>query len=127
MNAAPDGDWLVELTADANRGNLPSMPDDKAILAAIKKFADAVTAKMNALTAGEPEDQLRGPFETFMHEVGRALALDRVCAGETRLPGRLGKPDYAVHTAKLLAGYVELKAPGKGANPARFADQRNRE
>ena len=31
------------------------MPDDKAILAALKKFADAVTAKMTTLTAGEPE------------------------------------------------------------------------
>jgi len=96
------------------------MPDDKAILAALKKFADSVTAKMNTLTAGEPEDQLRGPFEVFMREVGHALALDVVCTGETKLPGRLGKPDYAVHAPKLLAGYVELKAPGVGANPARF-------
>jgi hypothetical protein len=96
------------------------MPDDKAILAALQRFADTVTAKMKALTPGEPEDQLRGPFEVFMEEVGKALALEVVCAGETRLAGRLGKPDYAVHAAKLLAGYVELKAPGVGANPARF-------
>jgi len=39
---------------------------EKAILPALKKFAEAVTAKMNQLTAGEPEDQLRGPFEVFM-------------------------------------------------------------
>jgi hypothetical protein len=96
------------------------MPNDKAILAALRKFADAVTEKMNALIAGEPEDQLRGPFEVFMEEAGKALALKVVCAGETRLPGRLGKPDYAVHAAKLLAGYVELKKPGLGANPSRF-------
>jgi hypothetical protein len=97
------------------------MPDDKAILAALKNFADAVTAKMNTLTIGEPEDQLRGPCEVFMQEVGQALALKVVCAGEVRLPGRVGKPDYAVHAAKLLAGYVELKAPGIGADPTRFA------
>ena len=96
------------------------MPDDKAILAALKKFADAVTAKMTTLTAGEPEDQLRGPFEVFMKEVGQTLAVKVVCAGEVRLPGRVGKPDYAIHAAKLLAGYVELKAPGFGANPSRF-------
>jgi len=96
------------------------MPDEKATLAALQRFADAVTAKMKALTPGEPEDQLRGPFETFIQEVGRALALKIVCTGETRLAGRLGKPDYAVHAAKLLAGYVELKAPGIGANPNRF-------
>jgi len=96
------------------------MPDDKAILATLQDFAEAVTAKMTTLTVGEPEDQLRGPFENFMQEVGHALAIDVVSTGETRLAGRLGKPDYAVHAAKLLAGYVELKAPGVGANPARF-------
>ena len=96
------------------------MPDEKAILDALRHFADAVTAKMNQLTAGEPENQLRGPFETFMKEAGRALASKIVCTGETKLPGRMGKPDYAVHLNKLLAGYVELKAPGVGAEPSRF-------
>ncbi len=62
---------------------------EKAILAALRKFAGAVTAKMTTLTAGEPEDQLRAPFETFMQEVGQAIAREIVCTGETRLPGRL--------------------------------------
>jgi len=35
------------------------MPDDTAMLTALKKFADSVTAKMTTLSAGEPEDQLR--------------------------------------------------------------------
>ncbi len=96
------------------------MPDDEAILAALRKFADTVKAKTNALTPGEPEDQLRGPFDVFMQEVGQALALRVVCAGEVALPGRMGKPDFAVHATDLLAGYVELKAPGVGANPNRF-------
>ena len=46
-------------------------PEEETTFAALKKFADAVTAKMNTLTAGEPEDQLRAPFELFMQEVGR--------------------------------------------------------
>ena len=104
-----------------------SMPDDKVILAALKKFADSVTAKMTTLTVGEPEDQLRGPFEVFMQEVGQALALKVVCAGEVRLPGRMGKPDYAVHVAKLLTGFAELKAPGVGANPNRFTGHNARQ
>jgi hypothetical protein len=91
------------------------MPDEKAILVALRKFASSVTSKMTALTLGEPEDQLRGPFEVLMDEIGQALSLKVVCTGETRLPGRMGKPDYAVHAAGLLAGYVELKAPGVGA------------
>jgi hypothetical protein len=96
------------------------MPDEKAILAALQKFADDVTAKMTTLTHGEPEEQLRKPFEVFMEEVGHALALEVVCAGETLLKDRIGKPDFAVHAAKLLAGYVELKATGVGARPEKF-------
>ena len=96
------------------------MPDEPPILAALQTFADTVTAKMNTLTTGEPEDQLRAPFETFMGEVAQTLHLPVVCTGETKLPGRMGKPDYAVHSSKLLTGYVELKAPGTGANPNRF-------
>ena len=96
------------------------MPDETAIFTALKRFADAVSAKMNQLSVGEPEDQLRAPFEQFIADVGKIQALKIVCTGETQLPGRIGKPDYAVHTARLLTGYVELKASGTGANPNRF-------
>ena len=89
-------------------------------LAALQDFAASVTAKMTQITLGEPEDQLRAPFETFMDEVGRVLGWNVVCTGETPLPDRLGRPDYAVHLNQLLAGYVELKAPGVGATASRF-------
>ena len=101
------------------------MSTDPPILEALRTFAAAVTDKTTALTAGEPEDQLRAPFEAFMAALGDTRHVPVVCAGEAKL-GRLGKPDYAVHSAKLLAGYVELKAPGTGANPARFTGH-NRE
>ncbi len=103
-----------------------SIAEEKAALAALQNFADAVTAKMTSLTAGEPEDQLRKPFEVLMEEIGKAISRKIVCAGEVRLPGRLGKPDFAVHAGKLLAGYAELKAPGTGVNPGRFTG-RNRD
>jgi len=87
---------------------------------ALRDFAAAVTEKMSQLTMGEPEDQLRGPFENFMGSVAATLGWDIVCTGETLLPDRIGRPDYAVHLNKLLAGYVELKAPGVGAAATRF-------
>jgi hypothetical protein len=96
------------------------MPDAKAVLAALKDFAQSVTSKMSQLVSGEPEDQLRGPFENFMRDVGKCLGRPVVCTGETALPDRLGRPDFAVNVRKLLAGHVELKAPGKGANPNKF-------
>ncbi|HOE10656.1 MAG TPA: N-6 DNA methylase [bacterium] len=95
------------------------MPEH-AILTALRDFAESVAAKMSQLTAGEPEDQLRGPFEHLLSDVACAFGWDVVCTGESALPGRLGRPDYAVHLNGLLAGYVELKAPGVGANTARF-------
>ncbi len=87
---------------------------------ALCRFAETVRTKMSALTPGEAEDQLRGPFETFMDDAARTLGWNAVCTGETNLPERLGKPDYAVHLNGLLAGYVELKSPGTGADPSRF-------
>jgi len=94
--------------------------------AALQRFVEAVQCKSSTLTRGEPEDQLRAPFENFMADAAQALGWEAVSTSEVRLPGRLGQPDYAVHLNRLLAGYVELKAPGSGANPKRFTG-RNRE
>ena len=96
------------------------------IHAALQNFAAAVAEKMSQVTLGEAEDQVRGPFEAFMADAARALGWDVVCTGETPLPDRIGRPDYAVHRTGVLAGYVELKAPGVGATATRFRG-RNRD
>src|SRR5450830_46783 len=87
---------------------------------ALQVFAEAVRSKMTQLTPGEPEDQLRGPFENFMAAAAEALKWKVVCTGETPLADHLGRPDYAVHLGGLLAGYAELKAPGIGADTSHF-------
>jgi hypothetical protein len=43
------------------------------------------------------------------------------------LQGRIGRPDYGVHVNELLAGYVELKEPGKGADPQRYTGHDRRQ
>ena len=96
------------------------MSQSISIYAALQNFAASVTAKMTQITTGEPEDQVRSPFEIFMADAARALGWNVVCTGETPLPDRLGRPDYAVHLNQLLAGYVELKAPGVGATDICF-------
>ena len=105
--------------------NLSAVPEPDPILQALRDFADRVTRKASQITTGEPEDQLRAPFERFMEDIAQAGALRLVCTGETPLPGRMGTPDFAVHASDLLAGYVELKAPGKGADPRRFKGHDN--
>ena len=93
---------------------------------ALQEFAAAVTEKLKQVTPGEPEEQLRAPFETFIGAAADAFGWYVVCTGETPLPDRLGRPDYAVHLNGLLAGYVELKQVGVGATATRFVG-RNRE
>ena len=96
------------------------------LLDALRNFAAAV-AKKNApgLTASA-EEQLRGPFENLLAAVADVLGVDATCTGEAALPNRLGRPDFAVSCGGALAGYVELKAPGVGAEQRRFRG-RNRE
>lgn len=94
--------------------------DSTSLYTALQDFAIAVTAKTTQITAGAPEDQLRAPFDNFMTTAAAALGWNVVCTGETPLPDHLGRPDYAVHLNQLLAGYVELKAPGIGATAKRF-------
>ena len=115
---------MADGPSDTNRGG--NVTDNGSVQAALLEFAEAVATKMSQIMSGEPEDQLRAPFEQFMGRVARAFGWRVVCTGETPLPDRLGRPDYAVHMNGLLAGYVELKAPGTGANARRFKG-RNRE
>ena len=79
-----------------------------------------MTAKGAGLSTGAPEDRLRAPFENLMSDTAALFASNIVCAGETPLPDRLGRPDYAVLRDGALAGYVELKAPGVGADARRL-------
>ena len=86
----------------------------------LQAFAEAVKAKTAILVLGQPEEQLRAPFESFVVGAATDLNWEVVCVGDASLPDRLGRPDYAVERDKLLAGYVELKAPGAGADADRF-------
>lgn len=96
------------------------MIDNSSFHEPMQEYAASVKTKMTQITHGEPEDQLRTPFENFLAHISPILGVKVVCTGETPLLDRLGKPDYAVHVNNLLAGYVELKAPGTGAVARRF-------
>ncbi len=86
----------------------------------LQAFAAQLTAKFSALAAGEPEDQLKPPVDQLFTEYGKIISRHIVLKGESKLTDRLGRPDFAAHSDTLPIGYVELKAPGKGANPVHF-------
>ena len=46
--------------------------------------------------------------------------------GETSLADIKTRPDYAVTRGGALSGFIEIKAPGKGADPRRFRDPHDR-
>lgn len=83
----------------------------------------------NPAAVGAPEDQLRGPLEELFQTFAKLAALpDRslTLVGESSLADLATRPDYAVTVQNALVGYIELKAPGKGADPRRFSDPRGR-
>ncbi len=88
--------------------------------ALVLDFANGV-AKKTAGGAGQPEGQLRGPFETLLVAAGHLWNLDVVCIDETPLSHGIGRPDFAVQLEGLVVGHAELKPPGRGALKERFS------
>ena len=47
--------------------------------------------------------------------------------GETTLSDLKTRPDFAVTVSNALVGFIEVKAPGKGADPRKFKDPHDKE
>src|SRR5438094_624432 len=96
------------------------------VQSAVSAFGALARQKLANLAAtGEPEDQLRTPFERLLADMAELAGIPRtrvVAVGESSLRDLKTRPDYAVTVRDALVGFVELKAPGKGANPAKFRD-----
>ena len=97
---------------------------------AVSRFGVSLKAKLSAKGAtGAPEDQLRAPLEELVADLADLLLFRRgdvVAVGETTLATLKTRPDYAVTVRNALVGFIEVKAPGKGADPRRFRDEHDR-
>lgn len=92
---------------------------------AISRFGEEAKKKLgNPSAKGQPEDQLRAPFERLLSDLAslRVPGADVTAIGETSLADAKTRPDYAVTVENVLVGFIELKAPGKGADPRKFKD-----
>lgn len=91
---------------------------------AIATFGAGAKAKLaNPAVKGEPEDQLRAPLERLIVDLAEFCGVPRnevVAVGESSLSEMKTRPDYAVTVRKTLVGFIEVKAPGKGADPRKF-------
>ena len=97
---------------------MPDAPDNFA--AAMAQFADELADKFALDVGGQPEDPLKTPVGELLRELGRLTDREVNYRPEVRVED-IGRPDLGVTVGGLLAGYVELKAPGLGARPDRFA------
>jgi len=101
------------------------------VQSAISAFGASAKAKLTSTAAtGHAEDQLRGPFEDLLKDMAELCNLPRakvVVVGESSVSDLKTRPDFAVTVHNALVGFVELKAPGKGANPKHFRDAHDKD
>lgn len=91
---------------------------------AISDYGQLAKAKLSNPTAsGEPEDQLRAPLEGLFTRLAELCGFrdgDVTAVGESSIASLKTRPDYAITVRKALVGFVEVKAPGKGADPRSY-------
>ncbi len=105
--------------------------DIEKLAGAVSSFGAAATATLsNAAIVGEREDQLRAPLMTLVKAIAPLCGLgglDAELVGETKLSDLSVRPDFAVTRKKALIGFIEVKAPGKGADPTKFKTRHDKD
>lgn len=103
---------------------------DSRFSSAISTFGSNAKAKLaNPAVRGEPEDQLRAPLEHLIIDLAEFCGFPRsavTAVGESPLTELKTRPDYAITVRKALVGFIEVKAPGKGADPRKFKDRHDK-
>jgi hypothetical protein len=109
--------------------SVPTPPVDLAN--AVSQYGAQVKKKLGGINVtGQPEDQLRAPLEKFFSAICQLIGNDPsklAIIGETSLSAMSVRPDYAVEYDGALVGFIEVKAPGKGADPRAFSASHDRE
>lgn len=82
----------------------------------LQEFAVTLQENFSSAVPANPEDQLKSPVQNLL----RATATKVQTRSEAQVEGLGARPDIGVAVRSLLCGFVELKAPGKGARTERF-------
>lgn len=107
------------------------MSSKSSLAEAVSNYGASTKSKLSSpAVTGAPEDQLRNPLETFFQSLARILGYPSGAislVGETTLAALSTRPDFAVTRSKALIGHIEVKAPGKGADPRKFSDKHDKD
>lgn len=85
-----------------------------------RSFAARVKINFDTPVRAQPEDQLKAPVVELIEGSGTLFARNVEARTKAQVQGLGARPDIGVAVDRLLSGFVELKAPGKGARPERF-------
>ncbi|MGC6453678.1 MAG: type ISP restriction/modification enzyme, partial [Candidatus Puniceispirillaceae bacterium] len=96
-------------------------------LSDLREFADALRAKFQLPNNASAEDQLKEPVADLLKAAGVDYGLTIETLNEEHLSEHKVRPDMGVYVGGLICGYIELKAPGKGADAPRLRGKHDRE
>jgi hypothetical protein len=103
----------------------------KTVAVAVSHYGASVKPKLSSIAIdGAPEDQLRGPLDVLMRDLAELGGLPSGSVhlvGETSLADLKTRPDFALTVGNALVGFIEVKAPGKGADPRHFDDRHDKD
>jgi N-6 DNA Methylase len=109
-----------------SEGDLGAEMSTDSLASAISDFGVAAKAKLSDKgIVGAPEEQIIGPLETLfkrLSEIGGLAHGAAIFKGETAQSHIQSRPDFGVTLHNALVGFIEVKAPGKGADPRKFSD-----
>lgn len=86
----------------------------------LRSFSKTLTEKYSLPVTFNPEDQLKGPVGALVEGIGSSLGLTVTTVTEVQEKELAGRPDMGISVGGLLTGHIELKAPGKGADPKKL-------
>lgn len=88
----------------------------------VARFGEQVSRKLRGAAGRDSgrEDALTAPVEMLLHGMAQRLHTRVVAHGQHQLRKLKARPDFAISIDGNVVAHVELKAPGKGVDPAKW-------
>jgi hypothetical protein len=101
-------------------------PASKKVFNALAAFAAELKHNFALPGSANPEDQLKAPTASLVKSVGDVVGQTVSTKTEAHFSEHSVRPDMAIYSAGLICGYIELKAPGFGADAPKLKGKHNK-